>query len=101
MATCKDCIHYEACKDMYVEGIDDFDEDMSAEHCKLYKNKADFVEVVRCEDCLECKFDLPTRENGKSALDGWYCKLNREYVNPEAFCSYGKRKETTTEVGTE
>jgi hypothetical protein len=46
--TCKDCIHYDACKDMhdYFQGeCDDLDKEISAEHCSYYKNKANFVEL--------------------------------------------------------
>lgn len=61
--------------------------------CKHFKNKADFVEVVRCRDCkyLYCF----------SAIDRqFYCKhfpkglqgINIVEENP--FCSYGERSDT-------
>lgn len=63
------------------------------EELKDFKNKADFVEVVRCRDCkyLYCF----------SAIDRqFYCKhypkglqgINIVEENP--FCSYGERKDT-------
>lgn len=39
--TCKNCIHYGACAFSSIIKKD----------CKLFKNKTDFVEIVRCEDC--------------------------------------------------
>ena len=39
--TCKNCIHYGACAFSSIITKD----------CKLFKNKTDFVEIVRCKDC--------------------------------------------------
>ena len=47
MAKCKDCIHYDACKDAYDGNWDDFD--MYDLYCEYFKNKADFVEVKHGE----------------------------------------------------
>lgn len=51
MATCKDCIHYLVCdyweKEAYPNDCENYDKAL----CKFFKNKADFVEVVRCKDC--------------------------------------------------
>lgn len=48
--TCKDCVHYEACQEMYdfltsLEDIDMLDNKYAEQGCLLFKNKADFVEV--------------------------------------------------------
>ena len=53
MATCKDCIHYDACLDNQTVGEFEFVtnvnyEDMK-EWCGSFKNKADFVEVKHGE----------------------------------------------------
>ena len=82
MAKCKDCVHYDACKDAYDGNWDDFDEcDLYCEH---FKNKADFVEVVRCK---ECRFYVPPF---------CYRPKNRPHhthgILPSYFCSYGERK---------
>lgn len=80
--TCKDdCLHYEVCltafssKGMYL-GDD-------AEEMECFKNKADFVEVVRCNDCA-----IPHNK--------WTgCpKLNGLIPPPDFFCSYGERSDT-------
>ena len=52
MFTCKDCVHYEACKDMY-DGysfdFDDCDYTLDCIDMGIFKNKADFVEVKHGE----------------------------------------------------
>lgn len=43
--TCKDCIHYDACKDMY-DGIkEDFDDKAEVECCEFFKDKDRFIEL--------------------------------------------------------
>jgi hypothetical protein len=42
--TCKQCIHYGICIWTQVET-------KKTKVCNKFKNKADFVEVVRCEKC--------------------------------------------------
>lgn len=82
MADCKDCIKNDVCE-LYVHlHCKDYKENK----CKFFKNKADFVEVVRCEDCKYY-------ENGKSYTP--YCNnvMNLfEEMKPDDFCSYGERK---------
>lgn len=76
--TCKDCIHNGICISTQVES-------KHKKVCKSFKNKADFVEVVRCKDC-----------NGSYiARDGkMRCALQDDIplVEPSHFCSYGERK---------
>lgn len=94
MPKCKDCIHYDACKDAYDGNWDDFDEcDLYCEH---FKNKADFVEVVRCKDCK--KFVEKGEEFLNDDVFG-ICEKSRtgffddgEEVYGNDFCSYGERK---------
>ena len=70
MATCKDCIHNELCN---IHGYIDADE------CAVFKNKADFVEVVRCENC-----DKPNND--------WIGCPYIEHLTPPPnhYCSYGE-----------
>lgn len=90
--TCKEnCIHCDVCKrrqypSMY--GLTNPDD------CDNFKNKADFVEVVRCKDCVYCDRCYPVKEINKEATEGWYCNPNRHYVKPDDFCSYGERRDT-------
>ena len=85
--TCKDCIHYYACKEWYYDGKDNFDIDVSAEYCKLYKNKADFVEVCHCHECRHCEVYI---SNG--GIYSYQCVRTIEWVKANHFCSYGERK---------
>ena len=77
MATCKDCISFSRCKEMY-EAFGVYIDFENSAVCKHFKNKADFVEVVRCNDCQykeEC----------------WQ-KVDCEYSYKEiVYCSYGTR----------
>lgn len=86
--TCKDCIHYEVCKELRYGDISNCD---SKDCGGNFKNKADFVEVVRCKECkyLYCF----------SAIDRqFYCKHSPKglqginIVEENPFCSYGERK---------
>ena len=84
MAKCKDCIHSEICE-LYISP-NDFDNGIV---CDSFKNKADFVEVVRCH---KCKY--------KDDCAGRVVHTTRDYVleqniptyNKVDFCSYGERK---------
>ena len=76
--TCKEnCIHYEICRDEHKNKL----------LCSEFKNKADFVEVVRCEKCK----DFEPHGNGKAGI----CrnrKLKPCLRHDTDFCSYGERK---------
>lgn len=84
--TCKDCIHDVVCPHL---------KDSDAEKCGAFKNKADFVEVVRCG---ECKDFIPDSEldHGKHpnfiGADG-YCDNCLRYTDKTDFCSGGEIKE--------
>jgi hypothetical protein len=88
---CKDCIHYDACKDMYDGYKDDFDDDVSAEFCDYFKNKADVVEVVRCKDCKRC-YEKRTKRNKQLMRFCMRMDGNEYQVNANDFCSYGERR---------
>ena len=73
--TCKDCIHYDVCEDSQLCEV------CTIIACGGFKNKADFVEVVRCKDCIHANDD------------GTICRHSAgRAVEPEHFCSYGERK---------
>ncbi len=53
MASCKDCIHYEdMCKEHLIECAEHGEAERILNPCVKFKNKADFVEVVRCFNCV-------------------------------------------------
>lgn len=94
MATCKDCLSYEVCKQFNVyipENLMDIEK-----HCEGFKNKATFVEVVRCKDCK--KFIEKGDEFLLNDVYG-FCEKSRigffddgEEVYGNGFCSDGERK---------
>lgn len=80
MKPCEKCIHEDVC----LLHEDNFMADANKNgFCGKFKNKADFVEVVRCKDCKH------------SNDDGTICRysVGRE-VEPEHYCSYGERSDT-------
>lgn len=84
--TCKDCIHYEVCQYHITE-----ETEMTVNECGKFKNKADFVEVVRCKDCVYRQPIDADRYNfeGRPAM---HCILQTNLFGEKAFCSEGKRK---------
>lgn len=78
--TCKDCVHYEVCEDVRYGDI----ADCPINRCGgFFKNKADFVEVVRCEDC---KYYYT-----------YYHRCQRDELHIKMkcddYCRYGRRKD--------
>jgi hypothetical protein len=77
--TCKDCIHYDVCQYHITE-----ETDMTVAECGNFKNKAEFVEVVRCKGCKYYVAEYCTRD-----IKG---RTNMFYMQPDDFCSYGERR---------
>ena len=80
---CTDCIHWEPCFDMGFV----LDPVYGGVPCHSFEYKSDFVKVVRCEDCK-------WYEKGKSYTP--YCNNVKnlfEEMEPDDYCSYGKRRE--------
>ena len=99
MATCKDCIHFEVCKDYLIECAVHGESERMNVPCDKFKNKADFVEVVRCKDCkrfMEYADGVQSVEgaNGDCFIRMMYSLEKQFYsVKYDDFCSYGERKE--------
>lgn len=84
MKTCSDCLYYEVCQNRY--SWLDQEDNTKYITCEKFKNKADFVEVVRC---VECRY-------ASKCTDGYYaCKVDHRLAHDEDdFCSYGERSDT-------
>lgn len=92
MATCKDCLHFDACESLlkgmgYTVDGDGYDAD---KRCDTFKEKSKYAEVVRCNDCDFRAFDDVCQE--------YYC--NSAYgingaITDNDFCSYGEEKGKT------
>ena len=76
--TCKDCIYRAMC---YKHEHYGYGDENNEEPCEMFKNKADFVEVVRCKDC-----------GHKGAAFCMAGDMPLTETTGECFCSYGERK---------
>ena len=75
MARCKECLYYEVCPlGLAIKG--------KTGTCLKFKNKADFVEVVRCKDC---------GMKGAAFCMAGDVPLTKETKNN--FCSYGVKND--------
>ena len=88
MTHCEKCIHYDMCKAEH----DSLDGTVLSffpnnEDCNFFKNKAEFVEVVRCKDC---KHGLKTTEFRTDCST--YCRVLDKIMNDIDFCSDGEGK---------
>lgn len=89
--TCKECLHFDACITIFKEACPnttdkELDKIASRQQisrtCPAFKNKADFIGVVRCKDC-----DVPHNR--------WLgCpNLNGLIPPPNFYCARGERKD--------
>ena len=90
--TCKDCVHEKPCFE-YGNILDPLSGGVI---CDSFKNKADFVEVVRCS---ECRFNVANMEKDEydttdySGEDIVCSYFMTDGMLPDDFCSYGKRRD--------
>ena len=79
MTTCKDCLKYDICP---------FNSKThEKENCKYFKDKTNFVEVVRCKDCL-----YATKRYGHlNCIHG--VSYRNSWNKPDEYCSHGVRKD--------
>ena len=98
--TCKDCIHYDVCgtKEEKVS-LGTRVKELVADNFTCFKNKADFVEVVRCKDCKYLKEYSDEYKQNVEKADGdcyfkWMYSCDEQYAacKYNDFCSYGERK---------
>ena len=77
---CEDCLYVNVPREKVIGNATD---------CDHFKDKADFVQVVRCKNCVNyCGFEHC--ENGICDVD----PVNKRAVFPTHFCSYGERRDT-------
>lgn len=75
--TCKDCVHYAVCED--AREFDNYEVyDIICDHSK---NKADFVEVIRCKNYAYANSDGTIFRYG----------VGRS-TKPDGYCSNGERR---------
>ena len=81
---CKDCIHFEVCGFTSITGK------TMEKDCKQFKNKADFVEIVRCKDCKSHSCEQEP-EHGKTTH---LCSVLNAEVFKDFYCYHGTPKES-------
>ena len=87
MARCGDCLYYPTCKN-YVDENESFPE---VGGCKAFKDKADFVEVIRCKDC-KCYKEYLHHSTKEPTGWGKCTKIEMDIdLAANDFCSYGER----------
>lgn len=92
MTLCEKCIHREVCN---IRGCHDENDERALTYCADFKNKADFVEVVRCKDCEY--YSSVTKYSGEPMHYGYCCNthdsvLGNRHRYEGDFCSYGEGK---------
>ena len=81
--TCNQCLYQSICNTYASFGVTDLPASDTSP-CELFKNKADFAEVVRCENCKKArKID---------DAGNYSCFVLQNTVKGIHYCSYGERK---------
>lgn len=94
MATCYDCFHWKACRNI----LESMNHDLKGKKiticstCEKFTPTADVVEVVRCKDCKRC-YEKRTKRNKQLMRFCMRMDGNEYQVNANDFCSYGTPKE--------
>lgn len=89
MITCKDCYLYDGC----IAGhLHCYEENDIKNNCNNFKNKNNYVEVIRCKDC---KYFYQKTLVGGFCKCGEVCGGDSRMRANEGFCSYGELKSTT------
>lgn len=93
MANCKDCVRYDACNSYYPRFMKDRLKLGDGYVCDHFRNKANFVEVVHCYECENCKTIM-----NLLGEPHFFCtkSLNNTEVELKHYCSYGVRKNDNT-----
>lgn len=87
--TCQKCIYYDICLHVRDSG-ENFEKATELFGCKMFKEKSNFVEIVRCKDCKFCR-SIDCFEDTHYFCDYDY-KRHIE-VKRDDFCNYGERRE--------
>ena len=92
--TCKDCVHERVCNALCPKGLLPYQSsDYPAEvFCLEFKNKADFVEVVRCEKCKYGDVSTISKDRNGEEEIACYCTLKNRVTDLDSYCPSGKRK---------
>jgi hypothetical protein len=81
--TCTDCIYVDVCEEWHNQEMQ-----RACYYGEYFKNKTDFVEVIRCKDCLS----YHPSPRSKVTVDSGYCDICENFVTAEHYCASGERK---------
>lgn len=82
MSTCKECLHYDLCEALEMNGLSK----VHPSQCGFYKLAADVVPVVRCKDCEHGQF-MPS-------CSMYLCRCTGGKLRyADNYCNYGERRE--------
>ena len=89
--TCKDCIHYEPC---FSGGVSMWNniEQTKEDCCSHFKNKADFVEVVRCGECKHGDVSCHAKTKDGEETMACYCTIKNKVTDIDYYCPNGERR---------
>ena len=90
MPTCKDCISFSRCMDMY-EAIGICVALDISRVCKHYKSTVDVAEVVRCKNCIR-GFEKFIKGEKYIECQLYHHEDKRQYKDVMDYCSHGVRK---------
>lgn len=92
MKTCYDCIHVDVCENRFSW----LDQEDNTKHivCHHFKNKADFVEVVRCEKCKHGDVSCHAKTKDGEETIACYCHLKKAVTDVDSYCPSGERRDT-------
>ena len=95
MKHCEKCIHYELCKSRMECAPDDtFSFFPYNEDCPHFKNKADYVEVVRCGKCKHGEVSIMSKSKDGEEEIACYCNAKNKVTDLEYYCACGERRDT-------
>ena len=96
--TCNDCIHGELCisrTDTIIFNKTEYrDLDNVENFCEDFKNKADFVEVVRREKCKHGKVAVFSKTVDGEERRACYCNIKNKVTDIDGYCPSGERRDT-------
>jgi hypothetical protein len=95
--TCKDCIGYKFCSRGRNGQTNFYGKDVACNNvdilCNDFKNKADFVEVVRCRKCKHGDVATISKSKDGEETIACYCKLKGRVTDVDSYCPCGERRD--------
>ena len=63
-----------------------------AEICEDFKNKADFIEVVRCKNCKYGDVSTHSKSKDGEEVIACLCRLKKRVTDVDSYCPSGRRR---------